>query len=446
MKTNLLAFLCLFSANLFAQTTLTKDGVKYILNADLTATIDVQSSTTSGSIFIPSTIEDEGKTLYKVTKVGMRAFMGCGGLTEVVFEEPTNLKSLDQGCFNGTGLVSLNIPEGVTIVAPYIIQNSKVQELIISNSVTSLGNIGATTALKTITIGSGVSNIVGHTFKLASALRTIKCHRMTPPTVAQTSFDGLDLSQYVLMVSTAAMAAYKAATPWKTFGTILDINDVDPNRPVFDEFLNLSYNGLYRIYLDESQVLAECNARIVTEPIRYLSHTQLWQPISNTDSTDVYLQNYHSKQVISMNDQGLYPAALGNETMASLLFYLSVPSSSDHAGYLFPTDQSLASPVILQSESSSLWTFELLYTLTATTEVPVHREELVTSLPENTQDLQSRPFTQCGNTLTFQSPCYVYNLMGVRLADNVSTQLTLNTGVYIVVDAEEKASWKTLID
>ena len=63
----------------------------------------------TGSVTIPSTLG--GKT---VTSVGAYAFYYCNGLASVTI--PNSVKSIGEGAFQGCGLTSVTIPDGVTII------------------------------------------------------------------------------------------------------------------------------------------------------------------------------------------------------------------------------------------------------------------------------------------------------------------------------------------
>ena len=62
-----------------------------------------QNHTKLRSFVIPST----------VTTIGKNAFQGCTGLTDLTFQEASQIKTINEGAFSNCGITSINIPESV---------------------------------------------------------------------------------------------------------------------------------------------------------------------------------------------------------------------------------------------------------------------------------------------------------------------------------------------
>ena len=127
----------LVAISLSAQTTVTVDGIKYILDGN-TATVTYPNesrpgssnpSSYTGDIMIPAIINYEG-TDYNVTTIGERAFYAAE-------------------------ISSLALPEGLLTIGKKSLMGSKIAELNVPNSVTKLGDEAAESCpnLKTITLG-----------------------------------------------------------------------------------------------------------------------------------------------------------------------------------------------------------------------------------------------------------------------------------------------------
>ena len=95
----------------------TSGGIYYIVVDDSNVEVtykDASYNSYSGSITIPATVTNGGKT-YHVTRIGYKAFWGSTGLTKVTF--PSSLSTIAAKAFNGcTGLTSLTIPQSVTAI------------------------------------------------------------------------------------------------------------------------------------------------------------------------------------------------------------------------------------------------------------------------------------------------------------------------------------------
>ena len=131
-----IAFLCLMLTvySLSAQTDVTVNGIKYILDGT-TATVTYPNSSEpgtseyTGDIVIPPTITVDEAT-YDVTAIGNKAFRKAA-------------------------ITSISLPEGLLSIGKEAIYNTKITEITVPNSVTTLGKyaIGQNSLLQKITFG-----------------------------------------------------------------------------------------------------------------------------------------------------------------------------------------------------------------------------------------------------------------------------------------------------
>ena len=131
----------------------------YTLLSDDTYSIKANNvSSLPKNVIIPSTyngkavtvIENsafERNTMYSVripssiTKLGSRSFFGSWFLESVVFDDKSNLKIIEkQAFYESTKLVSVNIPNGVTIIEKQAFYYCGLLEIVIPNSLTDIGN------------------------------------------------------------------------------------------------------------------------------------------------------------------------------------------------------------------------------------------------------------------------------------------------------------------
>ena len=166
------------------------DGIRYGLNAETreATLINKSSGNYSGEVVIPESVEHEG-TAYSVTSIGGGAFFRCYDLTSVTIGN--SVESIGDYAFAECfGLTSVHISD---IVAWYNIEfagsgsnplsyahhlylnGEEVKDLVIPNSVTSIGNYAflGCSGLTSVTIGNSVKSIGKEAFRDCSGLTSV---------------------------------------------------------------------------------------------------------------------------------------------------------------------------------------------------------------------------------------------------------------------------------
>ncbi len=188
------------------------DGINYNVYTDAkTAEVIEQSSKNSGDIVIPATVEYEG-VVCDVTSIGNFAYFNCRGLKSITI--PNSVKSIGGAAFfYCSSLTSISIPQSVTsigkdaftycsgIAAVHIsdlkawceisftnsdsnplsyskhlfLNGEEVKDLIIPNSLTSMGNyaFSGCSGLTSVTIPNSVTNIGESVFYGCSGLTSV---------------------------------------------------------------------------------------------------------------------------------------------------------------------------------------------------------------------------------------------------------------------------------
>ena len=134
-------------------TTDTIASIKTALNNNNSAKVNLDLSDTTG-----------------LTSIGDNAFSWCKNLTSVVI--PDSVTSVGYNAFSGcSNLTSVIIPDSITSVGYNAFFNcNNIENLVIGNGLTSLDNLPITSALKSITIGSGINSITEKTFNSCNNL------------------------------------------------------------------------------------------------------------------------------------------------------------------------------------------------------------------------------------------------------------------------------------
>ena len=135
-----------------------------------------------------------------VTAIGYCAFAGCKSLTAV--ELPSSLTMLDRYAFKDCDhLGRIVIPDAVDVIRSY--------------------SFNACKRMTSVTLGSGVDSIASNAFVGCTALDTLCCRAVLPPTLARKNcFDSKNYTNAVLAVPQVSLSAYQSAPFWSLFTMI----------------------------------------------------------------------------------------------------------------------------------------------------------------------------------------------------------------------------------
>lgn len=220
--------------------TFTQGGAKIIQISGAVTSISAVSktaypifATTSGSTFAYLK-KIEATPDIELTSFGAYSFMGCTGLAAIT-DMPT-LTSIGSNCFqNCSALTDVSGLTGVATIGNYGFAGcTGLKGLKGLHSAITIGDYAFSGCLKLETIdglGLNVSTIGEYAFQNCPLIE-VQMLAEVPPTIAATTFTGLDQTTIPLFVLNRSIAAYKEAAVWSAFTSItsrrieLTLNDV----------------------------------------------------------------------------------------------------------------------------------------------------------------------------------------------------------------------------
>ena len=285
MKKQLLLFLSMLLPLAASADAVEIDGIYYNLISKVkTAEVTTNPLKYKGKIIVPETITYDGIN-YSVTSIGEKAFSYCPGLTSI--EIPSSITSIGTDAFNICGLTKVIIRNiaawceisfydsfsNPLISANHLYDdnNTEIKDLVIPNSVTSIGNYafssctgltsvtipnsvtsigdesfrnctGLTsvtipnsvtsirtnafygcTGLTSVTIGSGINNIGICAFASCQNLTDVYCYAVNVPYTGYGAFEGSNTNNAALHVPEESVNAYRTTSPWSGFKEIVAI-------------------------------------------------------------------------------------------------------------------------------------------------------------------------------------------------------------------------------
>ena len=189
------------------------------------------------SINIPTNIES----------IGTCAFDGCA-IRQLSMEFGSNLKTIGKFAFQGANVPSLIFEEGVqSISTGAFIGGSCSGELILPNSLTSLGATVFEGSYRKIVIGSGIKEIGEKTFISRATSGDMYINLSTPPSagntviVEETNWNSAE-SRWTLHVPKGCKYAYANKYPWSKFKSISEDGSLEGGKEDDDNENDDNYN------------------------------------------------------------------------------------------------------------------------------------------------------------------------------------------------------------
>ena len=154
-------------------------------------------------------------------------------ITDLVI--PNSVTSIGNYAFcDCSGLTSVTIPNSVTRIGTGAFRDcSGLTSVTIPNSVTSIGygTFSNCSGLTTVTIPNSVTSIGNRAFGGCSELADVYCYAENVPSTQSDAFKDSYVDYATLYVPEASVAAYKTTEPWSGFGTIKTLSGDTPPTP-----------------------------------------------------------------------------------------------------------------------------------------------------------------------------------------------------------------------
>ena len=215
------------------------DGIYYYLNSNAKeARVTAGARKYSGSVTIPSSITYSSVT-YNVTSINDGTFSGCDDLTSVTIN--------NNSIVSATYSFSSNLGN---------IFGKQVEQYILGDEVTTIGAnaFNSCTALKNISIGSGIENVGSKAFANCRKLEDVYCYVVRYPMTDDDIFENSYIEFATLHVPNKSINQYKNKVPWSGFMEVVGIDDMTGINNIED-----SKENNIRTYYDT-------NGRILSAP------------------------------------------------------------------------------------------------------------------------------------------------------------------------------------
>ena len=200
------------------------------------------------SITIPSSVKSIGQYAFQqcvsltsvtlpnsITRVEQGVFYGCSKLATVTI--PNSVTVIGDRAFWGCALVNVELPLSLkTISSSAFYQCKQLTSMEIPEGVTSIGDyaFGFCDALSSISIPKSVSSIARYAFRFCPSLTEVTSYINPPYNITDDVFEVYDANYNIvftsatLYVPAGTKTKYKAATGWKNFQNIVEMEGTEP--------------------------------------------------------------------------------------------------------------------------------------------------------------------------------------------------------------------------
>ena len=222
-----------------------------------------------------------------VTEISANCFQNCYGLKSAVI--PESVTKIGYSSFYESGLTSVNLP-GVQTISEYAFYNCKeLTDVTFAEGLTSLGyySFRGCTALNEIDLPSTSLSFDSSPFHGCTNIKKVISRAVIPPTQNNNSsiMDGCDMTNVKLYVPAMSIDKYRAESGWKTFYTILPLEDKTSKAYIYNNFT----------IDDASQFTNDCNF-IIDWYSQYMNGQYYCGAVDYNGSTTFSMNEYKQYQ------------------------------------------------------------------------------------------------------------------------------------------------------
>ena len=187
------------------------------------------------------------------------AFYSCDAVTSVHISDLESLCKISFGdswsnplyfahhfILNGVEVKDLVIPNSVTSIGDYTFYRcSDLASITIPNSVTNIERYAFAycSGVTSITIGSKVESIGSYAFNECQMISNLYCYAENVPKTQSSAFRNINIGEVTLHVPAASVSAYQATGPWKNFKEIVALAAQDDYHPLIEEGKHWTYDN-----------------------------------------------------------------------------------------------------------------------------------------------------------------------------------------------------------
>ena len=194
-----------------------------------------------------------------VESIGFAAFMDTKKLRNVHL--PSTIKEIGADAFRGSGIMHINLPEGIEIIEENTFGGCvNLQDTItIPSTVTQIRNdaFGGCSQLTAVIFPEGLEEIQGGAFGSCHSLDYIQCLGSVPPRISENTFSGVEKNNFTVVVPEGAVDAYRNAEHWREFKRISAYRNF-VCRPMQAKLLNKGHIRDIVLNADDNWTVTHC--------------------------------------------------------------------------------------------------------------------------------------------------------------------------------------------